>query len=51
MLNWLHAHEINERKTVENKISLFKSQLSNVEQKLDRLLTGHLNQVIETDEY
>ena len=51
MLNWLYADEINERKTVENKISLSKSQLSNVEQKLDRLLTGYLDQVIETNEY
>ena len=51
MLNWLHADEINERKTVENKISLLKPQLLNVEQKLDRLLTGYLDQVIETNEY
>jgi DNA invertase Pin-like site-specific DNA recombinase len=51
MLNWLHADETAEKKTAENKISLFKSQLSNVEQKLDRLLTGYLDQVIETNEY
>jgi hypothetical protein len=51
MLNWLQADEINERKTVENKISLLKPQLSNIEQKLDRLLTGYLDQVIETNEY
>ena len=51
MLNWLHADEINERKTVENKISLLKPQLSNIEQKLDRLLTSYLDQVIETTEY
>ena len=51
MLNWLHADEINERQTAENKISLLKSQLSNVEQKLDRLLTGYLDQVVETSEY
>ena len=51
MLNWLHADEINERQTAENKISLFKSQLTNVEQKLDRLLTGYLDQVIEVNEY
>ena len=51
MLKWLHADEINERKTVENKISLLKPRLSNVEQKLDRLLTGYLDQVIETKEY
>ena len=51
MLNWLHADEINERKTVENKISLLNPQLLNVEQKLDRLLTGYLDQVIETSEY
>ena len=51
MLIWLHADEINERKTVENKISLLKPQLSSVEQKLDRLLTGYLDQVIETMEY
>ncbi len=51
MLNWLHADEINESKSAENKISLFKSQLSNVEQKLDRLLTGYLDQIIESNEY
>ena len=50
-MNWLDDDEINERKTIENKISLLKPQLSNVEQKLDRLLTGYLDQVIETDEY
>ena len=51
MLNWLHVDEIKESQTVQNKISLFKSQLLNVEQKLDRLLTGYLDQVIETNEY
>ncbi len=51
MLNWLHADEIQERQSGETKISLFKSQLFNVEQKLDRLLTGYLDQVIETSEY
>ena len=51
MLNWLHADEINEKQTAENKISLLKPQLSNVEQKLDRLLTGYLDQIIETYEY
>src|SRR3989344_5653599 len=51
MLNWLNADEINERQTAENKISLLKPKLSNVEQKLDRLLTGYLDQVIETNEY
>lgn len=51
MLNWLHADEVNERKTVENKISLLKPQLYTVEQKIDRLLTGYLDQVIETTEY
>jgi hypothetical protein len=51
MLNWLHVDEINERKTAENKISLLKPHLSNIEQKLDRLLTGYLDKVIETGEY
>jgi hypothetical protein len=50
MLNWLCAVEINERQTAENKISLLKPQLSNLEQKLDRLLAGYLDQVIETSE-
>jgi len=51
MLNWLHADEMSEKQTAENKISLLKLQLSNIEQKLDRLLTGYLDRVIETNEY
>ena len=51
MLNWLNTDETKEKQLAEDKISLFKFQLSNVEQKLDRLLTGYLDQVIETSEY
>lgn len=50
-INWLHADEIKEQTMFETKMEKLKIILTTVERKLDRLLTGYLDQVIDASEY
>ncbi len=51
LINRLNADETKEKRSTEEKISLLKSSLLNIDQRLERLLTGFLDQVINKDEY
>jgi DNA invertase Pin-like site-specific DNA recombinase len=51
LINRLHADEVKEKQSIEEKLALLKSRLINIEERLGRLLTGYLDQVIDTSEY
>src|SRR3989338_5115814 len=51
LFNRLHADEVKEKQYTEEKLALLKSRLSSIEERLERLLTGYLDQVIDSNEY
>ena len=51
LINRLNTDEIKEKQSADEKLSLLKTQLSDIDLRLNRLLTGYLDMVITKDEY
>ena len=51
LLNRLNADEIKEKQTADTQLVSLKSQLSKIDERLQRLLSGYLDQIVNKDEY